>query len=618
MSDKEFLSDQKSVKALQSISLISGLFVLLVSLLLIFGYLQLRFTAPLDNPVLVELKEQFDRDQTNEELKEQIRTLDLMARGIYFSSTWQARTGSWLLLLGILIFLTAQRLLAARHKTIPSYPGEPVGDAAVKGVQRGTIIYSSAAVVLLALVLSMAMRGTLPSPAPVVISDLSEEAARLRDEAAREPQPERDVAATEEVAETTPAQPDEEAAIAEADVEREAVALPAEVEPHEMPSPGEIYPFFRGEGSRGFAAEAEYPLEWDGASGHNVLWKVETPRPGFNSPVVWGQRLFVTGADEDGEEIFCYDVDDGSLLWRVSPRDVRARPSQVPEPDDETGLAAPSAAVNSRFVCAIFATGNIICADHDGNVIWTVGLGIPENHYGHSSSLIIWNNLLLVQFDTNEGASLKAFDLESGEMVWETERETLISWASPVLATIGGVEQVILTSHPYLAGYNPATGEELWRARGVTGEVGPSVAVNSTTVFAGNEYATVVAVDPSNTDEPLWEDNELLPEVASLAATDEYLFVATSFGAIGCYGAASGELLWEHYYDYGFYSSPIIVGDKVYITDMVGVTYIFRVAGEFEEIASSQLGERVLTTPAFAHGRIFIRGSSNLYSIGER
>jgi len=384
------------------------------------------------------------------------------------------------------------------------------------------------------------------------------------------------------------------------------------------PGPGETFPAFRGKGSRGFAEGSGYPINWDGAAGKGVVWKVKIPKAGYNSPVIWGSKLFITGADNSGEEIYCLNVADGKTIWQASPRNIQGAPATPPETSEDTGLAAPTAAVNGEFVIAIFGTGNLVCADHQGKIIWAKNVGLPDNHYGHSSSLIIHKNNVIVQFDHNVKATVFAFNIRTGEKVWETTRTgAKISWASPVIATLGGKEQVILTSDPYVAGYDLTNGAELWRAKGVSAEIGPSVGVNSTMVFAGNEFAKLVAISPGTSQEPVWQDNEFLPEVASLVATEEFLFVATSFGAVACYDTKTGKILWQHDYDYGFYASPIIAGGNVYLPDVAGVTQIFKATGTYEPVASSPLGEKTVSTPAFAHGKLFMRGSSHLYCIGK-
>ncbi len=641
----------KDIKTLKTVSLVSGLFTLLIAVIMLAGFLQLKRIDPLDNPVLVQLKEQFDRDPENKDLQEQIRTLDLMARKAFFTGTWQVRAGSYLMLAGAIIFILAQRVLAASDKIVPSFPGEPSDEKSIKGVKRQWLMVPAVVLFAAALVVSAVMRRNLPQASRVLTAEEVQtfsvggpQGGGLQSQGQGQAQAQvqgagistEGAAGADSPGATTlesvsgitaggaqgGATGGQTTAVSQTPAGAQgAAAGPApgtSTSAAPAPGPGQSFPFFRGPGSRGFAEGTGYPTNWDGAAGKGVIWKIKIPKHGYNSPVIWGNRMFITGADKSGEEIYCYNAVDGKLIWTASPRNIPGAPSTPPETTEDTGLAAPTAAVNGEVVCAIFATGNLVAADHNGKILWAKNIGVPDNHYGHSSSLIIYNNLVLVQFDHNKKASLMAFNTRTGEKAWETVRTgAKISWASPVIAKLNGRDQVILTTDPYVAGYDPVTGAEIWRARGVSAEIGPSVGVNSTMVFAGNEFAKLVAIKPGTGDEPVWQDNEFTPEVASLVATEDYLFVATSFGGVACYDTKTGKIIWEHFFDYGFYSSPIIAEGNVYLMDINGVTYIFRATGEFDLVATSPLGEKSVSTPAFANGRLFIRGSQHIYCIGK-
>src|SRR5690606_644498 len=162
-------------------------------------------------------------------------------------------------------------------------------------------------------------------------------------------------------------------------------------------------------------------------------------------------------------------------------------------------------------------------------------------HYGHSSSLIVWDNKLFIQYDTNKGGKLIALKTSTGEEAWQTTRSSKISWASPVLAQVDGKYQIILTADPIVAGYDVQTGNELWQVKCMMGEVGPSVGFSDRIVVAANEYATMVAIDVK-TKEILWENDEYLPETASILAHNGMVIVATSYGVMACYDLKSGEM----------------------------------------------------------------------------
>jgi outer membrane protein assembly factor BamB len=149
------------------------------------------------------------------------------------------------------------------------------------------------------------------------------------------------------------------------------------------------------------------------------------------------------------------------------------------------------------------------------------------------------------------------------------------------------------------------------------GEVGSSPASFGGLVFAGNEYARLVAVKPGPPATIVWENDEYLPEAASLVAADGLIFVATSYGVLVCYDALTGQKYWEQETRQGFYSSPVIADNKLYALDLDGVAHIYKVSRTAELIGTPALGEPVTATPSFATGRIYLRGEKYLYCIGQ-
>jgi outer membrane protein assembly factor BamB len=288
----------------------------------------------------------------------------------------------------------------------------------------------------------------------------------------------------------------------------------------------------------------------------------------------------------------------------------------MPRVTEDTGLSAPTVTTDGKRVFAIFATGDIIAFDMNGKRVWAKNLGVPDNHYGHSSSLITWDNKLFIQYDTNKGGKLLALDVATGETVWDTTRDAKISWASPVLVKVDEKYQLILTADPIVAGYDVKTGNELWVVECMMGEVGPSVAYADGVVYAANEYAKLVAIDIKS-QEILWENDMYLPEASSPLAHDGLLFIATSYGVLVCYDAKTGDQYWEHDVGTTLYSSPMYADGKLFVMDNDGVMRIYEYGKEMKLIAENELGKTTGTTPAFAEGRIYIRGEEHLYCIGN-
>jgi len=555
---------EKDISILRVVSQISMGFALLVAMTMIFTFVQLKIMKPLDSPILTSVKEQYDKDPAEGVKAEQIRAMDLMARKAYFTSRWQVETGSYLLLAGIIVFVLCQRIIADNEKPSPVLADAKPDAEAGRTSNRKFIITAVTLIFITAVVSSFLLRASLP--------DLSRKSH-----------------------------------VSEAKEESGT---------RNMPAPDKNnWPSFRGQDSRGIAGGTDFPSEWDGASGKNIGWKIEVPGKGKSSPVVWGDKLFITGARDRICEVYCIDKAIGKILWTGMASDIAGEPSVLPKSDPEAGLAVSTVTTNGKAVYAVFANGNLVCFDMDGNKKWAKNIGVPETSYGYSSSLLIYQNNLLVQFDSNAKISLMAFDLESGDQKWETLRTGRAVWSSPVLASFNGTPELIINGNPAVSSYDPATGKALWQMECMSGDVAPSVAVNSTMTYAVTDYAKLVAIKPGNTPIIIWEDNTYTPDVSSPVATDKFLFLSTGNGDAVCYNAVKGDTAWTHYFQNPFYASPIIADGKVYFLDRDGIMHIVNADAQFKLIAESSLGEATDCSPAFSDKHIFIRGKKNLYCI---
>lgn len=377
------------------------------------------------------------------------------------------------------------------------------------------------------------------------------------------------------------------------------------------------FPFFRGYGSRGIASGSGYPTEWNGADGTNIKWKLKIPNRGKSSPVIWGDKIYLTGAIEGVCEIYCINKQTGELLWTKTADNIPGAPETLPTLDSDGGLAVSTAATNGSSVCAIFANGNLICLDENGERKWARNLGVPENSYGYTSSLLIFQNILIVQYDCDIKVSIIGFNIETGDQLWETPRKGRAAWSSPVLAVLNGIPQIIVNGNPFVSGYDPFTGRELWSNSCMSGDVVPSVAVNSKYVYAVTDYVKLYAIEPGNNAAIKWNDNIFTPDASSPVATDEYLFVTTGNGDVACYNAEKGDTLWTHYFKAPFYASPIIIDNMVYCLDRGGRMHIVSEDARFNIVAEPSLGENTDCTPAFSDKNIFIRAKENLYCIAN-
>lgn len=562
----KFKLTEKDISILKVVSQIAGGFAFIVALTMIFSLVQLKTINPLDNPVLLSVKEQYDKDPANAGKAEQVRAMDLMARKAYFSSRWQVETGSYLLLAGVIIFIFCQRLITENEKNYPVLPSAKTDSLLKQKKSRRYLISTAGVIFITAITASFVLRidfPDIPGKAPG-----SANAEKNGNENA--------------------------------------------------PNPDKInFPFFRGQDSRGIAGGSGYPTEWDAVAGKNIDWKIEIPKKGKSSPVIWGNMIFITGAQDMTCEIYCINKKTGEILWTGSASNIPGEPKVLPKMDQEAGLAVSTVATNGKVVCAVFANGNLVCYDLEGKLKWSKNIGVPESTYGYASSLLIYKDLLLIQFDSNVKISLIGFDLESGDQKWETLRQGRAVWSSPVIAYFKGKPQIIINGNPFVSSYDPATGTKLWEIECMSGDVAPSVAVNSTMAYAVTDYAKLVAIKPGNGVSIIWEDNTFTPDVSSPVATDQYLFVSTGNGDVACYNSVKGDTLWTHYFQDQFYASPIIADDMVYLLDRSGVMHIVKAASVFKLISESALGESADCSPAFSDKKIYIRGKKNLYCISK-
>lgn len=558
--------NEKKKGILSGISQVAAGFTLVVAVLMILSFIQLKKINPVENPVLMTIKEQYDKDPSNQANAEQVRILDLMARKAYFSSQWQIKAGAYLLLAGAFVFIFCQRILAGAERSLPGLPGSKTDNALSRTAVRKTLFYAGSIIFATAIIGSLLLGSRFPGISGN--TDGTRKSTGRISKSAKNPDKTN-------------------------------------------------YPFFRGHNSAGVAGGSGYPDSWNGESGTNIKWKTAVPKPGQSSPIIWEDKIFLTGAEDKTCELFCFDKKNGSLLWTASATGIEGEPSEVPETDHDAGLAASTAATDGKSVCAVFANGNLICTDTDGKIKWAKNLGVPESSYGFSSSLILYEGILLVQYDDNEKVSLMGFDTSNGNQLYETIREGRPVWSSPVLAFFDNIPQVIINGNPYVSAYDPLTGRELWKVECLTGDVAPSVAVNSTMVYAVTDYARLAAIRPGTGGSIIWEDNTFTPDVSSPVANDDFLFLATGVGDAACYDASKGDTLWTHYFEDQFYASPVIADGKVYFTDRSGIIHIVKASGSFELLAESPLGERTDCTPAFSDGMIFVRGKNNLYCISE-
>lgn len=585
---------EEKIKRVKQLAWISGVFTALVALLLLLNYVQLSGKEPLKSKALGTLVERLVSEPDNQALTSEVRQLDLLARKAYFNSIWQVRTGALLMLLGAIVFIVSMRWLLKLRFNIER-PGE--GKPFDKKTRTKTERWLWAAGGLLFLFGGVAAILSDGKLSPIQ----SKSALALGSKNGVE---QLSIQGTD--------------SLAAGDSTALADSLHAEPEiPLNATTVNQQYNGFRGPFGQGISTHKNIPVSFNGPSKNGVLWKTKIPISGKNSPVVWGNRIYLTGATASKRVVYCIDRLTGALLWEGKADNIAGSPASSPTTTDDTGLAAPTVTVDGKRVFALFANGDIIAFTLNGQRVWARNLGLPDNHYGHSSSLLTWNGKVFIQYDSQGRCKVMALNAETGKTAWSTPRKNEVSWSSPIMINVNGRMQLVLQATPNVAGYDLNSGKQLWTVDCMSGEVGPSPAFGGGLVYAANEYAKLVGINPTS-GTIVWESTDRLPEVSSPVYYKGLLFVATTYSVLACYDATNGKLLWEYEAKAPFYSSPVIADGKLYIFDTNGKAYVFKPGKKANLIGTSNLGEKVFATPAFSDGCMYVRSSGNLFAIGKQ
>jgi len=591
--------NNKMRKLYRNMAIVTSIFMLVLVVMMGVSYYQMQQVSPLQSEVMQTLKELNEANGENEALQQQVRQLDLLSRKAYFVKEGQLKLGLFILLAMAGVLVVSLNLYYRGTKTLPDKELDPVDEWMNKSRSRRYITWASvgaAAMVLAMVALQHVNVGNLLKKNPaesVAMSQQPTEQGATGDSLL--------------IAVADTLKTDSTALVAAAD------SVEAKEEVDSLPIPKIASNAFRGNNSLGISSARGIPTNWDLKSKKNILWQSSIPKHGYNSPVINGRNVFLTGADQQARELYCFDVYTGELKWKVVADKIPGSPSAMPKVNADTGLAASTVATNGRQVCAIFATGDVICADMEGKRLWAKNIGLPDNHYGYASSLLMFGNELIIQYQNNSSAKILALNTANGNQIWSKSGNDKIAWSSPIIASLGGKSALVVMGNPAIAAYNPNNGTELWRVDCMTGEVGSSPAAADGVVYGASEYSKCIAIDGA-TGETLWEASDYLPECSSLCATKSLVFCATSYGMVCAYDAKTGAVVKEHDLTTPFYSSPVVADGKVYLFSNTGKVYIFS-SSNFNLIKSFETGEKTFATPAFTDGMMIVRTDNSLYCV---
>lgn len=421
------------------------------------------------------------------------------------------------------------------------------------------------------------------------------------------------------------------------------------------------WPQFRGPGGSGLGDGTKPPIRWDVTKGTNIVWTAEIAGLANSSPIVWGDRIFVTSAissdakqgfrtglygDTDSVndnsphkwKVLALDKKTGKILWERTAHEGVPKTKRHPK----SSQASPSPATDGKVVLAYFGSEGLYAYSTDGKLLWKKDLGLqnagwffdPDSEWGAASSPVIYDNTAIVQCDRQKDSFIAAFDLKDGKELWRTARAEIPTWGTPAIVRGKDRVEVATNGAKAIRGYDAATGKELWT-------LGPNSEVTCTTPVSAFGLIFVTAGYPpvqpiyaikagSNGDLTLKDGKESSDAIAwskqrggvylpSPIVYGEHLYTVSNNGILTAYEAKTGNRVYQQRVGEGgsFVASPIAAAGKLYITGEDGDVFIVKAGAQYELLSKNSIGEPSLATPALAGDLLLVRGAKHLFAIAE-
>lgn len=399
-----------------------------------------------------------------------------------------------------------------------------------------------------------------------------------------------------------------------------------------LPARAADWPAWRGPHGNGVCQEASLPLNWSATE--NVAWKTPLPGPGNSTPIVSTGQVFVTCASEKGavRSVLCFDRADGKPLWRHDTKFIGDEPTHETNP-----YCSASPVTDGRRVFASHGSAGVVACDaFDGKLLWHRDLGPARHIWGNASSPVLHDNKLILLWGPGPEARLVALDPESGRALWQNDLpeakpksadEWKGSWATPVVHRDSDGSATLIVGLPrYLAGFDPATGKEVWRCRGLSDLVYTDALVGDGVIVCMSGYqGPAIGMRIPRKGETgdltgshrLWVVEKNQQRVGSGVIAGKHVFILNDPGVAECIELQTGKQVWKERAANSSWGSMVLSGDRLYVTDQTGQTVVLRAGPKFELLAENRLGETTRASVAPSDGQLFIRTYKHLYCIGQ-
>lgn len=398
----------------------------------------------------------------------------------------------------------------------------------------------------------------------------------------------------------------------------------------------ENWPQFRGPSGQGVSSGQSAPLHWAAAS--NVLWKAAIPGEGWSSPIIWGDRVFVTTALENGGagHLLCFDSLSGAVLWN---KKVLAQ-STAGRKEGRNTFATPTPATDGALIYTVFFDGTFTAVDFSGRIAWTNSDYPFYSQHGLGTSPLLWRDLLIMARDgSSDGENKKlgwqepwdksfivALDKRTGKQVWKAARgQSRIGHVVPIVYTNGNTPILLSGAGDVVQGFDPLTGERLWTSLNQGEGVVPSPAAGEGLVFTACGFSGRDSIKAfrlgvkgeQETDNLEWEVRKGMPRVPSLLYVRPHVFALSDNGQLQCLLAATGGILGQARLGGNYSASPVYAAGRIYVLSDTGLTTVLEASPALTVLAQNPLEEKCQASMAVSHRRIFIRTGKHLFCIGE-
>ncbi|MBL7134008.1 MAG: PQQ-binding-like beta-propeller repeat protein [Phycisphaerae bacterium] len=386
------------------------------------------------------------------------------------------------------------------------------------------------------------------------------------------------------------------------------------------------WPAWRGPRGDGTSEEKNIPVRWSATE--NIAWRTAIPGKGHSSPVVWGDRIFVTTCNERTRQrtLLAIDRTTGKILWQrvvlTAPREVK---------NSLNSYASSTPATDGKHVWVTFLAApkvHIVCYDMAGKEVWRHSPGKFSSVHGFCSSLLPYEDLVILNADQDargkDRAYIVALDKATGKERWRIDRANRIrSYTPPVVFQAAGKPQMVLSGANSVASYDPRNGKQHWIIDGPTDQFVASMVYTDGVFAISGGYPTlhILGIRPDGKGNVtkthvLWHVRKNPSYVPSPIAAGKYFFLVSDKGTASCLEAKTGKYMWQQKLGRRHSASPVSAGGNLYFLDDKGVTFVVKASPKFELVTKNNLGEDCRASPAISRGQIFIRAVSHLYCIG--